>query len=136
MVGLFLLSKLQLPGMTCGLYRDDGLALTRQRPQQVERLKKQICQVFRENGLSITVEANKRVVHFLDVTLDLNTESHKPYQKPNSPLVYVDSKSNHPPGILKNIPLSVNKRLAELSSSEEVFNEKTPNYQQALTKAG
>ena len=93
LVGLFLLSKLQLNGISCGLYRDDGLALTRQRPQQVERLKKQICQIFRENGLSIPVEANKKVVHFLDVTLDLNNGSYKPYQKPNSPLVYVDSKS-------------------------------------------
>ena len=75
-------------------------------------------------------------MNFLDVTLDLNKQIHKPYQKPNSPLVYVNNKSNHPPSILKNIPVSVNKRLTELSSSEEVFNETIEPYQEALDKAG
>ena len=65
-------------------------------------------------GLNISVEANKKVVHFLDVTLDLSKNHFKPYSKPNNPLLYVNQNSNHPPSILKNIPASVNKRLSEL----------------------
>ena len=87
LVGLYLLSQLQNLNINVGLYRDDGLGASTQRPQQIENVKKKICQVFRENGLKITVEANKKVVDYLDVTLDLNTNSHKPYMKPNSPLL-------------------------------------------------
>lgn len=136
LIGLFLLSQLQFPGLYIGLYRDDGLALTTQRPQQVERIKKRICKVFRDNNLSITVEANKKIVNFLDVTFDLNSQTHRPYQKPNSPLVYVHRKSNHPSCILENIPISVNKRLSELSSTEKIFKESVEPYSKALKDAG
>ena len=76
------------------------------------------------------------MVNFLDVTLDLNHQSHKPYQKPNSPLVYVHTQSNHPPSIIENIPKSVNRRLSELSSTEEIFNQSVGPYQKALEDSG
>ena len=53
----------------------------------------------------------------------------------NTPL-YVNSKSNHPPGILKNIPLGVNKRLCQISSNEEVFKAAVRPYQEALDRSG
>ena len=56
--------------------------------------------------------------------------------KPGNVPRYVHSKSNHPHSILKNIPVSINKRLCELSSNEEVFNKAKPVYQQALNDAG
>ena len=136
LVGLFLLSQLGHLNIDLGLYRDDGLGLSTQRPQQVERTKKFICQIFKNNGLKVTIEANKKVVDFLDVELNLNNGSHRPYLKPNSSLLYVNSKSNHPPSILKNIPVSVNKRLSELSSSEKVFEESVQCYQKALNDSG
>ena len=34
-----------------------------------------------KNGLRLTTKANKKLVNFLDVTLDLNTEEFKPYSK-------------------------------------------------------
>ena len=136
LVRLYLLSQLQNLNIIVGLYRDDGLGAATQRPQQVESIKKKICQVFRDNGLKISIEANKKIVNFLDVTLDLNHDCFKPYVKPNSPIIYVNNKSNHPPCILKNIPLSVNKRLAELSSTEEIFNNSVKEYQTALDKCG
>ena len=40
------------------------------------------CQIFAKNNLKITADANKKVVNFLDVTLDLNTGKFKPYSKP------------------------------------------------------
>ena len=98
--------------------------------------KERICKIFRKCDLKITIEANKKVVNFLDVTLDLNTEKFKPYSKPSSTPLYVHSKSNHPPNIIKNIPESVNRRLSEISSDEAVFNEAATPYQDALYKSG
>ena len=40
-------------------------------------------------------------------------------------LLYINSKSNHPPTILKNIPEAVNDRLCRLSSSKEEFMART-----------
>ena len=36
-----------------------------------------------DNQLSITIEANLKVVKFVDVTLDLNTSLYKPFMKSN-----------------------------------------------------
>lgn len=40
LVGLYLLSQLQHLNIDVGLYRDDGLAVTKQRPRDVELKKK------------------------------------------------------------------------------------------------
>ena len=123
-------------GMEIGLYRNDGLAVIDQTPQKIEKIKKEICKVFAKNSLRITVEANKKVVNFLDVTLDLTTEKYKPYSKPATTPLYVHSKSNHTPCIIKNIPEAINKRLSEISSDEEAFKEAAPPYQEALQESG
>ena len=68
--------------------------------------------------------------------MDLQSDTYKPFLKPNNRLLYVNSQSNHPPLILKNIPKSVNKRLTELSSSEEIFNQNVKPYQEALQRSG
>ena len=108
LVGLYMLSQLQQLNVNIGLYRDDGLGVTTQRPQQVENTKKKICKIFKDNGLKISVEANKHIVDFLDVTMDLQKNTYQPFMKPNSPLLYVNNESNHPPSILRNIPKSIN----------------------------
>ena len=54
LVGLYLLSLLQLLDMNVGLYRDDGLAVTKLSPQNTERMKKEICKIFKQNDLNIT----------------------------------------------------------------------------------
>ena len=138
LVGTYILSQLkEIPHeMEIGLYRDDGLAVLNQTPQKIEKIKKEICKVFVKNNLSITIEANKKVVNFLDVTLDLTTEKYKPYLKPTSTPLYVHSKSNHPPCIIKNIPEAINKRLSEISSDGETFKKATAPYQEALHKSG
>ena len=51
-------------------------------PRETEQIKKQICKVFAKNGLKITIEANKKSIDFLDVTLDLRSGTFKPYMKP------------------------------------------------------
>ena len=67
-----------------GLYRDDGLAVCKATPKEIEKTKKEVSNVFKSNGLKITIDANKRFFHFLDVTLDLTDGSYKPYMKPNN----------------------------------------------------
>ena len=48
LVGLYLLSQLQHLDMNVGLYRDDGLAVTKLSPQNTERMKKEICKIFKQ----------------------------------------------------------------------------------------
>ena len=119
-----------------GLYRDDGLAAFRTTVRKIEQIKKSICKVFSSNHLQITIEANKKVVNFLDVTLDLNKQSYAPYIKPNNKPLYVHRESNHPPLILKNIPLAINQRLNEISSNKESFDEAAQVFQEALRNSG
>ena len=119
-----------------GCYKDDGLAVSKLTKKQTEAVKKKMCATFRKFGLEITIEANKKTVQFLDVEFDLEKDIFKPYLKPGDSPLYVNSKSNHPPSILKNIPKSINRRLSNLSSNEQVFKSVAPKYQEALDKAG
>ena len=56
--------------------------------------------------------------------------------KDNDTPVYVNCSSNHPPAVLKNILLGVNRRLSRISASKEVFDTAAPAYQEALAKSG
>ena len=68
LVGLFILAQLQKIGnLNVGIYRDDGLASSPASPRQVDILKKKIAAVFNQHGQGITVEANIKLVDFLDV---------------------------------------------------------------------
>ena len=138
LVGSFLLSQLQEKfGDKIGLYRDDGLAVTDTNARQTENIKKDICRVFINNRLKITIEANKQTVNFLDVTLNPIQNTYHLYMKPNSTLQYVHRDSNHPPaGITKNIPAGINKRLSTLSSDKSTFDVAASPYQKALDESG
>ena len=81
LVGLFLLSQLSHLSVNVGLNRDDGLATCSKTPKQVEAIKNETCKIFKKHNLQITIEANKKVVDFLDLTLDLRTGVYKPYKK-------------------------------------------------------
>ena len=56
-----------------GLYRDDGLAVTRSTARQTEKLKQKLVNAFEEEGLRITVTANIHSVNFLVVNLELSS---------------------------------------------------------------
>ena len=92
--------------------------------------------MFKTYNLSITIEANLKSVNFLDVQLDLERDAYRPYIKPNDKPCYVHSLSNHPPGIIKNIPVSINKRLCKISSSKEAFDNASKINQEELDKKG
>ena len=137
LVGAYLLHHIKEKyGYNFGLYRDDGLGVTQASPRQAEQIKKDLCNIFGMHGLKITIEANKKIVNFLDVTLNLSSGKHMPYNKPNNIPLYVNKKSNHPPRIIDNIPQSINRRLSEISYDEESFNKAAPTYQKALNNSG
>ena len=100
------------------------------------KIKDEITKIFAENNLSITCDINRPTVNFLDVTLDLKTSIFKAYIKPGDKPLYVNAVSNHPPSILRNISISINKRLSEISANEEVFNLAAPLYQSELDRCG
>ena len=107
LVGTYLLSKLSPQYRTkLGLYRDDGLGAFDESPRKIEIIKKLICRIFADHNLKHTIEANKKCVNFPDVTLDMRTETFKLYSKPGNTIQYVNSRSNHPPSILRSIPRS------------------------------
>ena len=137
-VGLFLLSQLEKQNLKAnlGVFRDDGLGISSATPRQIEAIKKKICQTYRKHGLEITVEANKKIVQFLDVELNLENGSYKPFIKPNDVPLYVNQESNHPPTVTKHIPEAINRRLSNLSSDEKMFKSVAPTYQEALKNSG
>ena len=134
-MGSFLLSQLQHFNINVGLYRDDGLAITNVSPRDSENTKKEICRIFNNNGLRITIEANKQIINLLDVTFNLNQNTYQPFTKPNTELQYVHRESNHPP-ITTNIPAGINRRLSSLSSDKASFDQAVPPYQKALDESG
>ena len=88
LVGLFILHKLKTKfnNKNIGLYRDDGLAAFRNMgPRTADNIRKKFHQIFDEVDLKITVQANLKIVNFLDITLNLTTEKFCPYRKPDNP---------------------------------------------------
>jgi hypothetical protein len=137
LVGVYILSLLSKKlGHSVGLYRDDGLAAVRATPRQADNIRKDICNIFKDLDLKITIETNMKSVNYLDVTMNLATGKYQPYKKPGNTPLYVHAKSNHPPSILRNIPKNINKRLSNISSDQETFDKVAHTYQEALQKSG
>ena len=139
LVGTYLLSLIgeKYNKDDVGLYRDDGLAIFKDTSgPQNERIKKDFQKIFREKGLEIVIECNRKSVDYLDVTMNLADGSFKPYHKPGDETNYIHADSDHPPCIIKQLPQAVEKRISDLSSTEEIFNEAKQHYQDALKKSG
>ena len=89
-----------------------------------------------ENELKITIQCNLKIVDYLDVTFNLTDSSYRPFNKTNNEINYIHKQSNQPLSIIKQLPLSVERRLSKLSCNEKIFNDSIPIYQEALIKAG
>ena len=76
-----------------------------------------------------------KTTDFLDVTLDLEYNVYKPFRKANATSFYIDSRSNHPGYIKKELPKMVEKRVSSLSANGQIFNEAMQDYKQILTKS-
>ena len=135
LVGLFILNELSITfgKDRVGLYRDDGLILLKgTRGRLADQTRKKLHHLFEQFDLKITAEVSHQTVNFLDITLNLADGSYKPYRKPNNQPLYINSHSNHPPPIIKQLPVSINKRISRLSSDKQAFDSSAPLYEQAL----
>ena len=52
------------------------------------KVKKDFCNIFGKHGVKITIEANKQIVNFLDVSLSLSDGTHMPFNMPNNIPLY------------------------------------------------
>ena len=94
-VGTYLLENLSplLEKENFGLYRDDGLATVNSSIGLVlDRIKKDIISIFKNEGLSITIEANLIKTDLLDVTFNLLTGKHFPFRKVINKPLYINAK--------------------------------------------
>ena len=118
-----------------GLYWDDARGILRNTfGPEADRKRESIVKVFKECGLSITCEVNKKIADFLDVRFNLNEQTYEPYRKPNNEPVYINIQSNHPPNIIADIEKAVYKRLTNISCNKNVFDRNVGIYQAALKK--
>ena len=131
LVGTFLLENIS---QICnegniGLYWDDGLAVLRNKSDtELEIIKKKLQRLFKEYDLEIIAESNKKIVNYLEVTLNLKDGTFRPDHKSGDQMQYMHTASNHSPNIIKNIPISIETRLSNLSSTETIFKESTAHY--------
>ena len=129
LVGLFLLHELStiIPKEIAGLYRDDSLVILRNSSgHNTNQIKKRIIKLFQKHDLKITIEANiiPLQTDFLDVTLNIKTEKHWPFRKPNDQQLYININSNHPPSIKKALPNMILSRMLKLSCNLDNFTKK------------
>ena len=138
LVGTFMLSKLGniIRKKNTGLNRDDRLAVLRKmNARGTDKMRKIIIKLFKEVGFQLEIKSNLKKVEFLDVTLNLITVLYTPYKKSNDTLLYINTSSDHPPQIIKQLTNSINKRLCENSVNEQVFKTVKPVYEKALHKS-
>ena len=77
-----------------------------------------------------------KVVNYWDVNFNLNHGTYKPYTEPNNEIKYIHKNPNHPPGVIWEIPLSIESRLSTLSFNEKIIQEAVPPCRKALLNSG
>ena len=137
LVGSFILKQISqlFEHHSVGLYRDDSQAILKGlSSSETERVKKNFIKPFQDCALKTTIKASLHIVNFLDITSDLRNNNYKPLRKSGNHPVYINKNSNDPKTILRELPKSISKRLSDLSSNKEIFQNVTPMYFEALKK--
>ena len=145
LVGLYILHKLT-SGKTlifekenCGIYRDDGLAIIKERgSRRIAEIviKKKLNEIFDSEDLKITIDPVTQVTNYLDVEFNLARHVYELYRKPEDQPTYLNVKSDHPKHIIEHIPKMIEQRLSTLSSTEEIFDTHKALYENALENSG
>ena len=116
-----------------GFYRADGLGCFQNLSvPQSEKFKKKSCKIFKQSGLSITVEYSLKSTDFLDKTFDLGIDKYYLCRKGNNQLLYINKQSNHPPTLIKQIPSMVNRAISDISCNKGYVDKAAPGYNNAL----
>ena len=119
-----------------GLYQGDGIIFIPSSNGPYTSKIQKIIRAFKLIGLRIEIASNLKIVVFLDVTLNLNNGTFKPYCKSNSVPTFINIDSNHPRTLLKQIPNAVNQRINWRSSCKIIFEESKSVYDEALKNSG
>ena len=82
---------------------------------------KKIQKIFKDKGLQMIIKCSLKIVDYVDVILNSNDGTYRPFNKPNEGTTYIHVESDHLPQIIKKIPRSIEKRLSRLSSTKEIF---------------
>ena len=139
LVGAYILHLLKaiMTKENAGLCCDDGLdILQNSSGPEIERKREQEFQIFKSCRLNITNKTNLKTLDFLDVRLDLMNNTHQPYRKPNSETVYINKHSNHTTIILNDLHKAINKRIADISCNQDIFDAAKSSYEPSLSKSG
>ena len=65
-----------------GIYRDDGLiSIPNSNGPLTSKIQKKVIRAFKYMGLKIEISLNLKIVSFLDISLNLNDNSYKPFNK-------------------------------------------------------
>ena len=100
------------------------------------KIKKKLKRLLKEYDLEIMAESNQKIVNYLNVTLNLNDSTFRPYHKPGDQIQYTHTESSHQPNIIKHIKTSMETRLSNLSSAETIFKESTAHSENNLRQSG
>ena len=98
LIGIFMLLLLSkhINKNHIGLYRDEGLAILNNiSGPKAEKLKKKFQKLFKGKDLEIIIQYYLKITNYLDITLNLNNSSYRPYRKPNQETNYIHINSKH-----------------------------------------
>ena len=98
----------------------------------MDRVRKNVIKIFKEVGFKIEIQTHLKIVNFLDVTFILANGTYRPYKKANESLLYINTSSNHPSQVTKQLPTSTSERLSNNSSNEKIFKASKYEYETAL----
>ena len=124
LVGLYFFSQLStvIDKSNVGLYRDVRLAaINNANGPILDRIKKDVIGLFKEEGLLITIKTNLIETDFLDVTFNFETKKYFPFRKANNTPLCINTFSNDSPTSIKQLPKMINKRNSDLSCNKEEF---------------
>ena len=139
LVGIYILDTLGriVNSQQVGLYWDDGIVyIPDSNGPKTASIQKKIIRAFTLLGFRIQIASNFKIVDFLDVTLNLNNGTFKPFSKNDSASRYINISSNHPRSVLRQIPNAVNQRINKLSSGKKIFEENKSRYDDTLKDSG
>ena len=138
LVGIYIRHKLckSINKKDFELYRDGLGTLRNTSGPEADQKCKSIIKIFKECGLSITCEVNKKIGDFLDVWFNLNEQTYEPCRKPNNEPVYIKIQSKYPSNIIADIPKAISKGLTNISCNKNVFDRNLDIYQAALKNSG
>ena len=92
-----------------GFYRDNRLAAINNRNgPKLERIRKDVTELLKKEGLSIIIERNFYKADSLNINLAANKYFY--FRKVNDTPLYINALSPHLPTIIKQLPQIISKR--------------------------